>query len=281
MHKGEMFELNRDVSEKKFLRWRVLGRVALFFLGCAVVLTVTVPLTHKLAGPWQSLVVGTIASLGVFALTLVFVHWERFRLDDVGAALSRRSLPRFVFGFFLGMLLVALFAAILAVASHLRWVRSPEVGFGATAVSLLTYIALSCREELAFRGYPLRRLERSFGLWGAQTIVALVFAVEHVAGGLPWSRALLGAGVGSLLFGMAAIATRGLAVPIGLHAAWNFGDWMLGGKDSPGVWKVVADEGYQGRSQLVRTIAYLALIGTATLAFWIWHRRTNRIESQG
>jgi membrane protease YdiL (CAAX protease family) len=273
-----MFELN--VSEKKFLRWRVASRVALFFLGCAVVLAVAVPLTHKLAVPWQSFVVGAIASLGAFVLTLVFVHWERLRLEDVGAALARRSLSRFVFGFFVGLLLVALFAAILAVAGHLRWVRAPGVGFAATAVSLITYVALSCREELGFRGYPLRRLERFFGLWGAQTIVALVFAAEHVAGGLPWSRALLGAGVGSLLFGMAAIATRGLAVPIGLHAAWNFGDWMLGGKDSPGLWQVVADEGYQGRAQLVRTVAYLALIGLATLAFWTWHRRMDKIESQ-
>ena len=272
--------MNRDVSEKKSIRWQVLGRVALFLTCCAMVLAATAPLAHKLPGLWSNFVVGTIASLGAFALTVFFVRSEHLRLDDVGAAPDFQSLPRFVFGFFLGMFLVALFAAILCVAGHLRWVRSNEVGFAATAVTLLAYIALSCREELAFRGYPLRRLEPFFGLWGAQTIVALVFAAEHVAGGLPWSRALLGAGVGSLLFGMAAIATRGLAVPIGLHAAWNFGDWMLGGKDSPGLWKVVADDPYQGRLQFVRTIAYLAVIGSSTLAFWIWHRRTSRIKSQ-
>jgi membrane protease YdiL (CAAX protease family) len=80
---------------------------------------------------------------------------------------------------------------------------------------------------------------------------------------------------------MAAIATRGLALPIGMHAAWNFGDWMLGGKDSPGLWKAVVDEGYQGRDQLVRTIAYLAVMGSATLArAWepalLWNQLRSR-----
>jgi membrane protease YdiL (CAAX protease family) len=276
-----MFELNRHMNEKKSVRWQVLGRVALFFLCSAVVLAATGPLAHKLPGLWLNFVVGIIASLGTFALTVFFVRSEQLRLEDVGAAAHFESLPRFVFGFLLGMLLVVLSAAILCVAGHLRWVRSNQVGFAATAVTLLAYIALSCREELAFRGYPLRRLQALFGVWGAQTIVALVFAAEHVAGGLPWSRALLGAGVGSLLFGMAAIATRGLAVPIGVHAAWNFGDWMIGGKDSAGLWKVVADDRYQGRLQLVRTVAYLAVIGSSTVAFWIWHRRMTRIKALG
>jgi len=33
---------------------------------------------------------------------------------------------------------------------------------------------------------------------------------------------------------MAALATKGLALPIGLHAAWNIGDWARGGKGTGG-----------------------------------------------
>ncbi len=147
-------------------------------------------------------------------------------------------------------------------------------------MSLLTYIALSSREELGFRGYPLLRLKEFFGVWGAQIIVALAFGAEHIAGGWSLPRALLGASVGSLLFGMAAIASRGLALPIGLHAAWNFGDWILGGKGSGGLWNAVIDEGHRESAQLVATIAYLVVMGSATFAFWIWYRRTVRIQSQ-
>jgi membrane protease YdiL (CAAX protease family) len=264
------------LSEKASLRGRLLGRVLLFVLSCAFVLAATSPLTRKIPGPWADFVLGTVASLGAFALTVLFVRWERLRLEDVGAAPAWRSLPRFGFGFLIGLLLVALSASVSAAVAQGRWVRAPGFTLTATTITLLTYIVLSCREELAFHGYPLRRLEQSFGLWGAQVIVALVFAVEHMAGGWSWPRALLGAGVGSLLFGMASIATRGLAVPIGLHAAWNFGDWMLGGKDSVGLWKAVVPEGQQGRAQVVGTLAYLVVMGLATLAFWIWHRGTNR-----
>ena len=268
-------ELNSTASKNTSLRWRLLGRVVLFSLGCAFVLAATAPLTRALPGLWPDLVLGTVASLGAFGLTMLFVRWERLRLEDVGAAPAWRSLPRFALGFLIGLFLVALSASVSAAIAHVRWVREPGVTLAATTVTLLTYIVLSCREELGFHGYPLRRLERFFGLWAAQIIVAIVFAVEHMAGGWPWERALLGAGVGSLLFGMASIATRGLALPIGLHAAWNFGDWMLGGKGSAGLWKPVVEEGQQGRAQLDKTIAYLAVMGSATFAFWIWHRRRS------
>jgi hypothetical protein len=139
---------------------------------------------------------------------------------------------------------------------------------------LVAYLLLACREELAFRGYPLRRLDRSFGPWSAQLIVALVFALEHRAGGYSWTNALFGTFVGSLLFGMAALATRGLALPIGLHAAWNFGQWIIGEKESSGLWKPIIPGGPSASTDHVVLIAYVAVFGLATLAFW-WFRKAR------
>jgi membrane protease YdiL (CAAX protease family) len=272
------FELNAICRENKFLRWRLLGRVLLFFVSGAFVLASTASLAQKIPGPKGNLVLGIVAALGAFALTMLFVRWERLPLQSIGAAPGRSSLLRFALGFLAGLALFGLYASISAAAGHVRWVRAPGTGFVATVMSLLTYIALSCREELGFHGYPLLRLKGFFGVWGSQIIVALAFAAEHMAGGLPLSRALLGAGVGSLMFGMAAITTRGLAVPIGLHAAWNFGDWILGGKGSPGLWQVVVEEGQQQRAQLVRTIVYLAVMSLATIAFWMWYRSKSKLQ---
>ncbi|MDQ6769911.1 MAG: CPBP family intramembrane metalloprotease [Gemmatimonadota bacterium] len=139
--------------------------------------------------------------------------------------------------------------------------------------ALIIYVLLASREELAFHGYPLRRLNSLFGLWVSQFVVALVFASEHVAGGSTWVQALLGASVGSLLFGMAAISTGGLALPIGLHAAWNFGDWMHGGKNSGGVWHPVGLEAFRDRADRAAMIGYVVVMIAATLAFWRTHRR--------
>ena len=252
---------------------RGVGRVLLFFILCAVLLATVAPIERKFPGLPPGLFVGAAASLGTLVLTVVFVRWEGLGLEDVGAALSKASALRFVLGFLVGLLLVALHVSIEAIAGHFRWVRSEGVGSLDIATALIIYVLLSCREELAFHGYPLRRLNTLFGLSVSQLVVAVVFALEHVAGGSTWVQALFGAGVGSLLFGMAAIAMRGLAVPIGLHAAWNLGDWMHGGKGSGGIWQPVGAEALRDRADRVGMIGYVAVMLSATVAFW-WYRRS-------
>jgi hypothetical protein len=137
---------------------------------------------------------------------------------------------------------------------------------------MAAYLLLACREELAFRGYPLRQLERSFGVWPAQLLVAAAFALEHRAGGYSWTNALFGAFIGSLLFGMAALATRGLALPIGLHAGWNFGQWMIGEKETPGIWTPVQANGPSAHADHVALAAYVLVFAAATLAFWRYRK---------
>jgi membrane protease YdiL (CAAX protease family) len=255
-------------------RWHVLGRVVLFILGCAVMLATAEPVAARVSGKWSAFLTSTFASIGAFALTALFVRWERLSLADVGVAINTRSVARLTVGFLVGLLLVALWAAFSAAVGPVRWARAPAGGSPGVMTALVTYVVLSCREELAFRGYPLRRLDRLFGLWAAQLFVAIVFAAEHKLGGPPWGQALLGPGVGSLLFGMAAIATRGLAVPIGVHAAWNFGQWALGLKGGPGLWQGVVKDGLQESAHRTRMISYLIVIGAATLAFWLWDRKS-------
>jgi membrane protease YdiL (CAAX protease family) len=257
-----------------------LARVLLFFIACTVLLAATAPFDRRTGLP-PGIVTGVVTSLGTFILTVVFVRWDGLRLEDVGAAIGKRSFPRFVVGFLLGLLLVVLHVSIEGFAAGLRWVRTECVGFLDIATMLIVYILLACREELAFHGYPLRRLNSLFGLWSSQIIVALVFALEHVAGGSSWTQAIFGAGVGSLLFGMASLATRGLAVPIGLHAAWNLGDWLHGGKTSGGLWHPVALEVNPDRVDRAAMIGYVVVMIAATFAFWLWQRREALRTGEG
>ena len=75
--------------------------------------------------------------------------------------------------------------------------------------------------------------------------------------GATWGNAILGAFTGSLLFGMAALAMRGLAVPIGLHTAWNFGQWTLGEKETSGLWRPVVEQGYKQHVDHMGILGYL------------------------
>ncbi|HWB55044.1 MAG TPA: type II CAAX endopeptidase family protein [Tepidisphaeraceae bacterium] len=254
-------------------RCRIVCRVGMFLGGGALILAVFSPLTSPVPAPLRPFFLGITTSIATLALTLLFVQWDNLRLGDVGIAPSKWSPPRFALGFLIGLLLVALSASIQTTVGHARWARTPDVGFVSVTTTLFSVIALASREELAFRGYPLRRLEHQFGLWPAQITIALVFALEHWLGGWPISNAVFGAGIGSLVFGMAAIATKGLALPIGLHAAWNFGDSMIGQNYFPGLWHAIIQDQHAGQLQTLIITSYLIPMSLAFLLFWFWHRR--------
>lgn len=260
-------------------KWSTLGRVLLFFIVCAILLIAAGPLTSKFPRNLAQPAIGALTSLATFALTFLFVRWDRISLKEVGAAPNRHSITRLFAGIVIGLLLVTLQTSLVMLSGHVHWVRNQQAGFAPAGIALLAYLTLACREELAFRGYPLRRLEHRFGAWTAQLFVALIFALEHRAGGYSWSNAFLGVFVGSLLFGMAALATRGLAVPIGIHAAWNYGQWLLSEKEMPGLWQPVVDAGFQSYIDHAGTVSYLIVFGLAILVFWYAKRRTIRATS--
>lgn len=254
----------------------VLGRVVFFWL----VFGLLVLSAGKLAGfaprAWQGFVCGVIGSIGTLGFTWWLLRRDGLGMQDAGLAWRHGSVGRFMVGVFIGVGLFAGMAVINATFGGVRWVRSPEVGLTAVLVSALTFLALGCLEELGFRGYPLRMLERPMSLWGAQILVAAMFGFSHYIQGWPLLPALLGTGLGSLVFGMAAIATRGLAAPIGIHAAGNLIDWMLGGKGPSGLWKIVITEESRSHSQLVSTLGYCLVMTAATAGFWLWQRRQKR-----
>ena len=268
-----LLDITGQEPDNKLSRLRIVARVLLFVIGCALILALVGPMVPKLPGMRSEIVLGTIATLWALVLTFVFVWWEGLSLEEVAVVPDVRSPARFALGFAIGLLIVVLWWSALAVFSDIKWVPIADAFCIQSVIVLVAFIVLSCREELAFHGYPLQRLKGSFGIWRALLFMALLFAVEHMAGGWTWTQALLGSGVGSLMFGMAAIASRGLALPIGLHAAWNFGHWSLGHKGQPGIWEAVISPGFEDRAQFVGMAAYLTVMCSATLAFWLWYRR--------
>jgi membrane protease YdiL (CAAX protease family) len=162
----------------------------------------------------------TVAALSAalsLLLTWIFIRWDRIQAADAGVQFTRWSAPRFAAGVVIGLLLGAGWAAAVF------GLRAPRATFGWA----ITFALLATREELSFHGYPLLRLNDRFGYWPAQLTIAILFGIEHKIAGWTWIAAFAGAAFGSLLFGAIAIATRGLAVPIGMHAAWNFGQSLI------------------------------------------------------
>ncbi|WP_446745369.1 CPBP family intramembrane glutamic endopeptidase [Silvibacterium acidisoli] len=248
-------------------------RSLLFLAACPLALIVTTSFV-KTTSFANTIKVGAITCAVTYGLTVLFLRWDGWKLSDVGLARSPRTVPRLFFGIMVGSALVAFQESVLFASGHVHW---SQLGAVLPTKSLLpafiAYLLLALREEIAFRAYPLRRLEFELGLWTSLVILGIVFTLEHLAGGMSWSQSLLGPFIGAILFGMAALATRGIAVPLGIHFAFNFGQWLMGQKETAGFWQAVIDPAFQKQAEALGYTGYLLGTLAATVCFWLYYRK--------
>lgn len=67
---------------------------------------------------------------------------------------------------------------------------------------------------------------------------------------MSWSLSLFGPFAGAILFGLAALATRGIGVPLGIHIAFNLGHWVMGQNEICGFWHASIDPASRNRLKL-------------------------------
>jgi hypothetical protein len=86
--------------------------------------------------------------------------------------------------------------------------------------------AVAVTEEVLFRGFIFQRLIDGLGVWWAQLLVSALFLLTHIdairdAGAIGY-LASANIFIASLMFGLAFLRTRSLAMPIAVHFAANF-----------------------------------------------------------
>jgi len=229
-------------------------------------------LARHLSGYRSMALVEFFASVMTLGLTLAFAHWDRLRLGDIGISPGHRSAPRFAIGALIGFSLGTAHALISHALGHTHWVRSPSSILGPLVIAAIAFFFGALREELAFHGYPLFRLDRNLGPWPALLIVTIIFAAEHVAGGVTWFHAITGAAVGGLFFGLLALITRGIAMPVGAHAALNFSLWLFGARDSTGLFRIIPQNGFERSVENNTTIAYILVMSIAITVALLYRR---------
>lgn len=215
---------------------------------------------------------------GAAVMIVLMAGWTRIclRMDGQfeypGMRFSRSSIPRTI----LGLVFAALLCSMSLVS--LVWF-APGVGFGfkgtdigQVLASAVLFLLLASYEEIGFRGYAFSRLLPAFGIWRTLLVIAPVFALYHVGMGWALVQALVGTGIGSLLFGMAAIAgKRGLALPIGVHAGWNFTTWCLTSGNGP--WRMTFPSYLSHRVQTAGMIMYVIFMLFGSALLWLWTKR--------
>jgi membrane protease YdiL (CAAX protease family) len=100
----------------------------------------------------------------------------------------------------------------------------------------LTTLAVSALvEEIAFRGYPFRRLIQAMGPTGATVVMSLFFGLLHAFNpDATWISVLITMFAGVLL-SLAWLRTHGLWLGWGLHFAWNASMGILFGLPVSGI----------------------------------------------
>ena len=255
-----------------------VGRVLLFSLFCVVILIFCSTFVQSVPFKFTDHLSILSATILTFLFILLFLKWEKLKLNDVGIIPTKYSIPRFLCGYIIGLVMAASQALIVLIYGHFQLKLVPEISIIDTLSPLLLYFFIACREELAFRSYSLRSLNISLGPILALTIIGIIFIIEHVAGGMPWKMAILGSGTGAILFGVSALKTKGLALSLGLHSAWNFGQWSFGFKNKAGIWQAVVEKGYESELENVGLTAFLFVMGIAIAGLFFYYRNNRLTE---
>ena len=270
------------IDKSKLRRKQVLTlvRVLFFYLCSLLVLMFTSRLTKSIAPELADLSSLMLASVLTFLLVYLFTRWQKLRLNDVGLVPGKSTIQRFVVGYVIGLSMSAIQALTVFGFGHLQLTIVPNITAQQIILPLSLYLFVACREELVFRSYSLRSLDYSFSSAVALLSITVIFVLEHVVAGMTWKMAAIGSGLGGILFGLSALKTKGLALPLGLHGAWNFGQWMVGFKNKAGVWTAVVEKGYERETENVSLVAFSLVMLLAITGIVLFYKRKGMEENK-
>lgn len=261
-----------DKSKLQRKRPSTLARVLFFYLCTVIILTSTSRFTKNLSAETADLLSIFIASVFTFLLVVLFTRWEKLSLTDVGAVPGKHTIRRFMTGYIIGLSMAVTQGLTVFGFGHLKLVLVSPITPMSIVLPLLLYFLVACREELAFRSYSLRTLDYSFTSAFALFTITVIFILEHVVGGMKWEMAIIGSGLGGILFGVSALKTKGLALPLGLHNAWNFGQWAMGFKNKPGIWEAIVEKGYEAKTENISLAAFILVMVLAIIYILLFYK---------
>jgi len=182
-------------------------------------------------------------ALVLLAASLICQALRRKPLSDLIGKPDWQWPRQLVLGVIAGIALMAAPALLLAATGSVTWQFNPAWS-DTMGPTLAVLAAAALTEELLFRGFMFQRFIDGIGEWGAQLVMAALFALTH-------SDALKGQGelgylagtnifLASIMFGLAWVRTRSLAMPLGLHFAANVTQgpvlgFGVSGDDQPGL----------------------------------------------
>jgi CAAX protease family protein len=235
-----------------FLVLGTLRTLARYILAFLLILTFQIPisalgnaqqLTQQLNTAYEHFpILGGIYSMIILLLVILafklVARWiDRRPWRDYGFHFNAAWWRDLGFGLLLGVVLIGL---IFGFEYPLGWASiqglnengQPELSFWQLLVNgLLAYVLVGVEEELFFRGFLIKTLAEGLHLPDISSkaavlisylLLSLLFGFAHGNNANATLISSLNLSLVGLLLGLGFILTGELAIPIGLHVAWNF-----------------------------------------------------------
>lgn len=188
---------------------------------------------------------GVLGCLGGIVILWIFslVYPQTWAI--AGMRWHSQTIAKFLTGILIGTVIFIPLVGALILFSPLEIRFSADTFDYQAMLMLLPILPLALAEEIGFRSYPQQLLAKHYGIWVSQISIAVVFGLFHVIYGWDPVIAFSGPFVWAFLFGIAAIVSKGIAVPTGIHFALNVLQSLAGmkGKDQYSVFELAYAQG--------------------------------------
>ena len=173
---------------------------------------------------------------------VLFASWvmsriERRRIADYGLPLRRVFRSQFWQGVVIGFAAITALLVCMRLAGVFRFGTVGLHGFELFKYAVLwgvAFLFVGLFEECFFRGYVLFTLTTGMTFWPSAVLLSALFGLLHHSNpGENWVGALE-AGATGLLFCFLLRRTGDLWMPIGFHAAWDWGETFFYGVPDSG-----------------------------------------------
>lgn len=165
-------------------------------------------------------------------LTVLFIRFDKRTFAGTGLVPGMFTPVKFFRGFIAGIILMGLLSTAVVYFTGFTLEINRNSNVASFLWITLPLLPLAFMEELAFRGYPFRILQETTGTRITILVTSLLFSLYHLANGWTLQNAFLGAGSWGIVFGAAAVFSKGIAMPTGLHYAVNLTTSAFGLSDN-------------------------------------------------
>ncbi|TAJ67602.1 MAG: CPBP family intramembrane metalloprotease [Chitinophagaceae bacterium] len=232
---------------------------------------------------YSFLAYGILGSLAGLVTARFFQRNKQPSFASMGLSWEKKTLFRFVLGSLIGVVIFAIILFVLLQFSELTIRYQPQSSPADYMFLYLPILPLALMEEIGFRSYPQQKLYQAYGPWISQLVIAVAFGLYHVLNGWSLLSSFAGPFVWAFVFGLAAIWSRGIAVPTGIHFTLNMLQTITGMKGSKGaVWILDYPPGTNPvlleRTDKIGLMIQVAVLITALLATY-WYVRKKRERS--